>query len=95
MVLGLLAADLRLRHEPLQVHNSLCPAKAIGQAWVHQARPPPGPGPRFALKGPWFLPSCETLSGSQALGSEPGESSCACLTCVYLGTEKHSFKRAS
>ena len=52
------------------------------------------PGHRSALKGPSSLPG---LPGSQwvpGLGSEPGENSRTCITCVYLGTENTLSKKS-
>lgn len=69
----------------------LCPAQLgdLGTPGV----PASTPGHRSAVEGHSSLPG---LPGSQwvpGLGSEPGENSRTCITRVYLGTEKHPFKK--
>lgn len=72
VVLGLLAADLRLRREPLQVHNSLCPAKAIGQAWGHQACSPPGQVLASRSRAPGSSPPARLSAGPRPWGVNRG-----------------------
>lgn len=88
-----LAADLPLRREPLRALHCLRPASCSAGRPGHPRRARSTPGHRSALEGPSSLPG---LPGSQwvpGLGSEPGENSRTCITRVYLGTEKHSFKK--
>lgn len=72
VVLGPLAADLRLRREPLQVHNSLCPAKAIGQAWGHPACSPPGQVLASCSRAPGSSPPARLSAGPRPWLCLPG-----------------------
>ena len=92
VVLGLLAADLPLRHEPLQAHNSLCPAKAVGQAWVHRACPPPGRVLALRSRAPGSSPPARLSAGPRPWGVNPGRAA-VLVSPVFTWEPKNTLSK--